>query len=681
VTVRERITAAAQSPRVVVAAHGLLGAFNVAGVLDPLDVLSASTIGRLLDETDEVALLAAALTVRGTRFGHVCIRLDDIRDAVVVDGQDPETIDQLPWPTPEQWRSAIDASPLVGTATDDTPLIVEGDRLYLERYYRYEEQVATLIHRRLETGSPRFEGVGEEQGSPPFEGGGEGRARSRVALGGEQGSPPFEGGVPERSGGGEGLYHAEDHAAPASATDPTNTNLAPETRALLSRLLDPDGRGSRQLDAAVLALTSRIAVIAGGPGTGKTHTVATLLAALAASDGDFPLVALCAPTGKAAARLGQALAARSADLKDARVAERFASIEPSTIHRLLGWSWERGRFAHHAHNRLPHDLVIVDEMSMVSLPMAAKLLAAVDDGATVVLVGDPFQLESIEAGTVLADVVGPAVPGDGTAPPVAPVAGGVVVLERAYRFEEEGAIADFADAVRRGDADTAVAMLRADHEPLRWAEVRRNVEFRRMWEALVEQRSRMVRLAGDGDAAAALAALSEMAVLCARRRGPDGVAGWSRDLESALDEQFTGLRWKGEWYPGRPVMITRNDYQLELYNGDIGICVQTPHGLEVVFGGDALRRFAPSHLDEHSTVHAMTIHKSQGSQFAEVVVVLPDESSKLLTRELLYTAVTRAKQKVHLVGSEAVIRAAIERSVQRASGLGTRLWRMGVDLA
>jgi exodeoxyribonuclease V alpha subunit len=175
-----------------------------------------------------------------------------------------------------------------------------------------------------------------------------------------------------------------------------------------------------------------------------------------------------------------------------------------------------------------------------------------------------------------------------------------------------------------------------------------------------------------------MAALSEMAVLCARRRGTDGVAGWSRDLEIALDEQYTGLRWKGEWYPGRPVMITRNDYQLELYNGDIGVCVQTPDGLEVVFDGDLPRRFAPSHLDEHATVHAMTIHKSQGSQFAEVVVVLPDESSKLLTRELLYTAVTRAKEKVHLVGSESVIRAAIGRSVQRASGLGLRLWNEAI---
>ncbi len=162
--------------------------------------------------------------------------------------------------------------------------------------------------------------------------------------------------------------------------------------------------------------------------------------------------------------------------------------------------------------------------------------------------------------------------------------------------------------------------------------------------------------------------------MCARRRGPDGVSGWGRDLERALDERFTGLRWSGEWYPGRPVMITSNDYALELYNGDIGVCVDTEDGLRVLFDRGPAQGFRPSHLGEHTTVHAMTIHKSQGSQFDEVVVVLPGESSRLLTRELLYTAVTRARRRVRVVGSEDVVRAAVERSVQRASGLGGRLW-------
>ena len=160
-----------------------------------------------------------------------------------------------------------------------------------------------------------------------------------------------------------------------------------------------------------------------------------------------------------------------------------------------------------------------------------------------------------------------------------------------------------------------------------------------------------------------------MAVLCAHRQGPDSVWRWGRDLETALDDRFTGLRWGDEWYPGRPVMITRNDYNLELYNGDIGVAVDTGDGLRAVFERGSVRTFPLTQLGEYATVHAMTIHKSQGSQFNEVVAVLPSEGSRLLTRELLYTAVTRAKARVWVVGGEEVVQGAVERSVQRASGL------------
>jgi exodeoxyribonuclease V alpha subunit len=594
----DRIARAGDDSRVVVASAGLLAEFNDSGVIEPLDVRAAQTIGRLLAEDDDRVLLAAALAVRGTRFGHVCIRLGTVREAVVVDGADPAEIEGLPWPDAGEWGAVVAASPLVGDGSGDEPLVLQDGRLYLERYFRYEELVARLILDR----------VGRDGGEAPL---------------------------------------------PVAAQE------------ILAGELDERGAApSRQHEAATVALRERIAVIAGGPGTGKTYTVATLLAALASGAGRFPLVALCAPTGKAAARLGQALGERAAALGIPQVTERLEQVEPQTIHRLLGWTWDRGRFRHDAVNRLPHDLVIVDEMSMVSLPMAAKLLAAVRDAATVVLVGDPDQLESIEAGTVLADIVAAAA-GE------APLASRVVTLERGHRFGAESVIADFADAIRRADGDAAVGMLAAGGESLLWSVDRAHVAFRRLWESLVEQRSRMVTLAGEGNADGALAALSEMAVLCARRRGPDGVAGWSRDLEVALDERFTGLRWGGEWYPGRPVMITRNDYAQDLYNGDIGVCVNTGAGLEVVFDGG--RRFAPSHLGDHTTVHAMTIHKSQGSQFDEVIVVLPDESSRLLTRELLYTAVTRARHRVRVVGTEEMVRQAIARSVQRASGLGPRL--------
>ena len=594
-TPNDRVVLATERPWVVVDTAGLLAAFNDAGVLNALDVAAAQTIGRLLDEDDPAVRLAAALTVRGTRFGHVCIRLDSVRQAVVVDGREPEETEALPWPEPDDWHAAVAASVLVGDGSGDEPLVLDEGRLYLERYYRYEEQVAALIAARC---SERR------------------RPLTRAAV------------------------------------------------AMLGRLLEP---GSHQYEGAELALTGNIAVIAGGPGTGKTHTIAAALAALATSEEEFyGDIGVCAPTGKAAARLGEAVGAMAADLGDDVVGAALASVEPSTIHRLLGWSWDRGRFAHHGKNRLPHDVVIVDEMSMVSLPMAAKLLAAVRDDAAVVLVGDPFQLESIEAGTVLADIVGSGGGGD------APIGDHVVVLERVFRFDEDSAIADFAEAVRMGDDDLAVALLEAGAEQVRWVRERSGAAFEELWDVVVDQRVRMVELAGAGRGEEALAVLKELAVLCARRNGPDGVSGWGREIERALDERFTGLRWGGEWYPGRPVMITRNDYGLDLYNGDIGVCVDTDDGLRVLFPGG--REFAPSHLGEHTTVHAMTIHKSQGSQFDEVIVVLPGESSRLLTRELLYTAVTRARHRVRVVGNEDVVRGAVARSVQRASGLGARLW-------
>jgi hypothetical protein len=274
---------------------------------------------------------------------------------------------------------------------------------------------------------------------------------------------------------------------------------------------------------------------------------------------------------------------------------------------------------------------------------------------------------------VLADIVGPAVASDATTPD-APIGHHVVVLDRAHRFEEASVIADLADAVRLGDADRTIALLAEGHSELRWVPERGDSGFRGLWAEVVARRARLVELAAAGDISGALEALTEMAVLCARREGPEGVAHWRRNLEAALDERFTGLRYGGEWYPGRPVMVTKNDYDLELYNGDIGVTVATDEGLRVAFDRGGSRRFPLSHLGEHVTNHAMTIHKSQGSQFRSVVVVLPREASRLLTRELLYTAVTRASARVWVVGDEAVVRAAVERSVQRASGLGARLW-------
>jgi exodeoxyribonuclease V alpha subunit len=590
----------------VASARGLLGEFNAAGVLGPLDVHAAEAIARLTGETDEIVVLAAALAVRGPRIGHVCIELATQREAVVVDEQDPELVEALPWPDPDKWQATVAASGIVGDGMGDEPLVLHEGRLYLERYFRYEEHVADQIQGRL-----------------------------------------------------------RDAPIP----------LDPRYGAVLDQVLPDVAEGNLQRTAVETALTGRFTVIAGGPGTGKTYTIAALLAVLASvASGDLPTVGLCAPTGKAAARLTEAVAEYTRWVKDPEVRKWLEGIEAVTIHRLLGWSPVRGHFRRDARNPLPYDWVIVDETSMVSLPLAAKLMDAVPPTASTVLVGDPFQLTSIEAGTVLADIVGPwAEPSTESNP------GGlgdrVVVLDRVHRFEEQGAIADLATAIRSGDADGAVEVLGGDDPSVEWVPSRSSPRFAALWASVVAQRAAMVR---DADQLTgrhrALERLTGLAILCAHRRGPASVARWQRDIEAALDEQFTGLRWHGEWYPGRPVMITTNDYNLNLFNGDIGVAVRTDDGLRVAFERGGQRLFAPSHLGERTTVHALTIHKSQGSQFGEVVVVVPQETSRLLTRELLYTAVTRASGKVTVLGDESVVRQAVDRSVERASGLGPRLW-------
>jgi exodeoxyribonuclease V alpha subunit len=607
-TVLDRTAVAGADRHLVTSATGLLAAFNDAGVLGPLDVHAAEAVARITGETDESVILAAALAVRGPRIGHVCIEPATQREAVVVDGQDPEVVEALPWPDPGEWQAAVAASAIVGDGSGDEPMVLQDGRLYLERYFRYEEQVADLILNRVAT-------------------------------------PPI--------------------------------SFDPRFAAVLDRVLPDEAGGNRQRTAVETALTSRFTVIAGGPGTGKTYTVAALLATLASgADGELPTVGLCAPTGKAAARLTEAVEEYTRWVDDPVVRDWLERIEALTIHRLLGWSPLRGRFRHDARNPVPYDWVIVDEMSMVSLPQAAKLMEAVPDGAPVVLVGDPFQLTSIEAGTVLADIVGPAVDPSANQEVSGAIADRVVVLDRVHRFEEQGAIADLAAAIRTGDADGALAVLGGGDASVQWIPDRSSPRFGEMWDRVVEDRAEMVREADQPDGrAGALQRLTGLAILCAHRRGAGSVARWQRDIETALDEQFTGLRYHGEWYPGRPVMITTNDYNLSLFNGDIGVAVRTDDGLRVVFERGGQRLFAPSHLGERTTVHALTIHKSQGSQFDEVIVVLPQEGSRLLTRELLYTAVTRASGQVTILGDETVVRQAVERSVERASGLGPRLWR------
>jgi exodeoxyribonuclease V alpha subunit len=472
----------------------------------------------------------------------------------------------------------------------------------------------------------------------------------------------------------------------------------------VARLFGPDA-DTRQRLAAASAVLRRFAVVAGGPGTGKTTTVARIVALLAeqaAAAGERPpLVALAAPTGKAAARLQEAVRGAADDLMvEGDVRDQLRALEASTLHRLLGWRpGSHSRFRHDCSNRLPHDVVIVDETSMVSLSLMARLLEAVRPDARLVLVGDPGQLASIEAGVVLGDIVGPTAEGlrieaptrarlaaavghevAATDPPDgAALADGIVVLDRVHRYG--GAIARVAEAIRRGDGDAAIEALTAAPEQARWipadaADPGADAAVATVRAELVGAARAVVAAAHAGDAAASLRALGAFRLLCAHRRGPHGVAWWTERVEGWLAEDVDRFAADSRWYVGRPLLVTHNDYALRLHNGDAGVVVATGEGeVAAAFDrGDEVVTIRPGRLESVETVYAMTIHKSQGSQFGTAAVLMPPATSPILTRELLYTAVTRARERLLVVGSEESLRAAVDRPIARASGLRRRLW-------
>jgi exodeoxyribonuclease V alpha subunit len=430
----------------------------------------------------------------------------------------------------------------------------------------------------------------------------------------------------------------------------------------------PAGGTDRQRLAAAVAATRWVSVVTGGPGTGKTHTVARLLRLLLDQGGPAPRIALCAPTGKAAARLQESVQEQAEELG------LPAGLTASTLHRLLGWRPDsRSRFRHDARNHLPYDVIVVDESSMVSLTMMARLLEAVRPAARLVLVGDPDQLTPVEAGAVLSDLVHRPAP-VAAGPPSTLEAGadgdldeeerrqlrnGVVRLRVPHRFGS--GIGALAEAVRAGDADRVLDLLHAGGEVTLTDDV---VGLR---SEVVQAAGELTRAAGAGQAEPALALLSRHRLLCAHRHGPYGVSYWNQQVA-----RWSGApaRHAGQWPAGTPLLVTANDDEARLYNGDTGVVVQTPDGLRAAFARPGGAQLLPlSRLAAAQPVHAMTVHRSQGSQYDAVTVLLPTQVSAILTRELLYTAVTRARERVRVVGTDEAVRAAVERQVVRASGL------------
>jgi exodeoxyribonuclease V alpha subunit len=610
----------------VARATGVLAVFADAGVLAPADVHVARRLGELAREADEDVLLATALAVRAVRLGSTCLELARLRDVTVErDGDadneqdDAAVLGALPWPAPAAVEAALRRSPLV-VGVPGAPLrplrLVDTDTgplLYLVRYWRQEQAVRDVLDDRA-------------RDAPPVD-------RARLA-------------------------------------------------ADLSRLFGASPAPDRQRLAVAVAATRWTSVLAGGPGTGKTTTVARVLAVLHEPG---MRIALAAPTGKAAARLQESVREQAADLG------LPPDLTAMTLHRLLGWRPDsRTRFRHSASDRLPYDLVVVDETSMVSLTMMARLLEAVRPDARLLLVGDPDQLTSVDAGAVLADLVArPTRPRPD--PLLAELVGadltaqddpaearlsvkehdrlsnGVVRLSRGRRFG--GAIAELAVAVRDAQADRALELLRSGAPGVSFVE---DDDLDAVREDVVRSGLAVTAAARRGDAEQALRLLERHRVLCAHRSGPSGVSTWDRRALGWVAEALGEPLDPTAWYAGQPLLVTRNDHDAQVYNGDTGVVVVDAgdDGLVAAFVRGSRPVLVPrGRLADVATVYAMTIHRSQGSQYDTVSVVLPATASSLLTRELLYTAITRARSHVRVLATEESVRAAIERQVLRASGL------------
>jgi exodeoxyribonuclease V alpha subunit len=582
---------------------------RLSGWAGPAELAVAEVITRGHD--DELLTCSAALAVWAPLHGHTCIDLPVAAATVAAEqarlnaeGHAPgEQVSVPEWWPPGEWCARLAASPLVRVVAhhddvpvlDEFPLVLHDTRLYTQRQWVDECTVAAGLRHLAER-------------------------------------PPAQ--VPEAGS------------------------------AVLAEVLPPseaDGSVNEQHRAGAAMLARHLTVVVGGPGTGKTHTLARALSAFVEAgvslSGRPPSIGLAAPTGKAAARLSEAIA-HAASALPAERAHVLRGVQAVTLHRLLGHRpGAFTRFRHHAGNPLPYDVVVVDETSMVALPLMARLIEALSPSTRLVLVGDPDQLESVEVGSVLADVV--------AAPPGSAVASSVVRLHRQHRQLGDSPLAGLADAIRRADADTALAVIAAGAPSVTISDRTSGPASARA--AVGESFGDVHRAAISGEAAAALAGLGSVRVLCAHRRGPFGVERWNRTIEGWLDE---GIAGRSQWFPGRMVAVTRNDVRTQLANGDSGVVIATAGGPQVCFDGPhGVRSLHPAQLDAVDTAFAVTVHKSQGSEYEHVVVVLPPPESPLVSRELLYTAVTRARRTLLLIGSTDSVRACIAAPARRISGL------------
>ncbi|CAO1662545.1 exodeoxyribonuclease V subunit alpha [Salinicola sp. NYA28a] len=625
------------------------------GWLRQLDRHFAIFLAERDPDDDPLLWLAAALASHQVGRGHVCLSLSRVLEAPrsalslppLEEGNDaaqavvlPESL--LEGVTPQRWAAVLAASSIVALAGEAsglaTPLVLDGERLYLRRYWQAESGVAAHLRQRL----------------------------------------------------GQPLAVADELAEQLAALFAGNQREGD----------DPDW----QRVACALALRQRLTIISGGPGTGKTTTVTRLLALLQqqslARDGEALRIRLAAPTGKAAARLSESIAGAVGRLAVPAAVRDAIPQEAQTLHRLLGARPDTRHFRHHAEAPLSLDLLVVDEASMVDLEMMAALLEAMPADARLILLGDKDQLASVEAGSVLGDLCAGAGVGDGTgyseplrdylqavageplpaATETNPLADHVAMLRKSFRFRADSGIGALARAANAGDGRGFVQVLKDGFQDLATLDIDATAFERAI---VAGYRELFEALRAGASPSAILALQSRFQVLCALRRGPWGVEGLNERIARALWQQGWISRTDG-WFAGRPVMVTHNDPQLGLYNGDLGLTLPDEGGrLRVCFPqGDGVRQVLPSRLDAAATAFAMTVHKSQGSEFEHVLFALPARANPIVTRELIYTGITRARSRLTLAlaqpqsrggSDERMLRDAVARRVVRDSAIAERL--------
>lgn len=577
--------------------------------------------------------LAIALLSRAGADGDVCLDL-----AAVAPGNS--------WPADAipalaDWQDALQRSGLVAGATGMPvlPLVLDGrHRLYLHRHWQQEHDVAGALL---------------------------GRAQAQESV-----DPVF-------------------------------------LRAALARYFPGRAADDRQCLAAALAVIRRLTVIAGGPGTGKTTTVARILALLVEAGraaGSPPVIRLAAPTGKAAARLTQSIREAKQKLHDNVDAAVVDAIpeDASTLHRLLGALGGDGiaRYAHHAGNPLALDVLVIDEASMLDLGLVSAVLAALPAQARLILLGDRDQLASVEAGNVLGDICGistigspgattgwrPALcaqlralgldPGISAGDDAPAMGDSLVALTESHRFRRDSGIGRAALAINAGEFDEQ--LFGDGNEDVHWHSPSA-AELAACVDALVSRY--WLRWRETDDPVEASRRFDEFRFLCALREGESGVGQINRLVEQALSRR--GLVDPRErHYAGQPLLVTRNDYGVRLYNGDVGLVLPDAEAGGVlraffVQPDGSVRRVALNRLPAHETAYAMTVHKSQGSEFTRVALVLPPQDAPVLTRELVYTGITRARSGATIWAPREVLARAISRRVLRASGLLDALWQAG----